>query len=95
MRGRLMWLLARPDSQTFRVSTGTDMDPVWTMDTYLLAEIADRLGINITAVLNAAGADATAPDPVPRPNMNVGMDLEPAATIDDIKSFFGALEGSS
>lgn len=94
MHGRLLWLLARPESQTFRVSTGSDMDPVWTMDTYLLAEIADRLGINITAVLNAAGAGANPPPPVPRPNMGMA-NAQPAATIDDIKGFFEALESSS
>ncbi len=92
MRGRLAWLTVRPDTQTYRVATDTANEPPWGIAEYILAEIADRVGSLITVQVKTAGGDMEWPEPLPRPGYSIEQTLPPAASMDDIKNFFGIIK---
>lgn len=94
MRGRLAWLCSRPETQTYRASTNMLEQPYWGVAEFLLAEITNRVGALLAVQIKMGGGDMEIPDPVPLPNHEVEQ-LLPAASMDDIKNFFGVIREST
>lgn len=92
MRGRLAWLVARPETQTYRAATGTLDEPSWGIAEYILAEIADRVGALIAVQVQRGGGEMEIPTPLPRPGYTIESTLPPAASMDEIKNFFGIIK---
>lgn len=94
MRGRIAWLLARPETQTYRAATDTLDQPYWGVAEYLLAEITNRVGAMVAVQVKMGGGDMDIPDPVQLPGYTVEQSLPPAASMDDIVNFFGVIKDS-
>lgn len=92
MRGRLAWLVGRSETQTYRAATGTLDVPSWGVAEHILAELTDRVGALIAVQVQIGGGDMQIPNPIPRPGYTIEDDLLPAASMDDIKNFFGIIK---
>jgi len=92
MKGRLAWLCGRPETQTYRAATDTLDQPYWGVAEHILAELTDRVGALVAVQVKVGGGDMDYPDPLPRPGYTVEQALPPAASMDEIKNFFGVIK---